>query len=347
MSEIKLSFAIEDVRSNGEESAKFLVPTLMIDDREINDGFALDMRELANSCRSDGEYFILTCGCGEPGCAGIFEGITVSHHNGEVIWVVPEPLKSTPSLETDYVEYRFDRHIYTDAIRSGMDKGKNLLRYADEWIETGPQGFSPYDFMALDIKQSGLCSPRVNKALEFSAKAHSAQKRKGTDIPYISHPYAIGMILSNAGCSEDVIIAGILHDTVEDTEVTLEEITAEFGEMVAIIVDGCSEPDKTLSWEERKQHTLDELKHASQEIHYVACADKLHNISTMIEEQKIIGDALWQRFKRGKDQQSWYFHGLLDSLASGGLFCEPLYKEFKHAVETMFGRHDYDNAYTD
>lgn len=344
MNEIKLTFTIEDLESSAGDTTKFLVPTLMVDDKVINEGFALDMRELANSCRADGEFFILTCGCGEPGCAGIFEGIAVSHQDGEVIWGVPYPIKSTTSEKSEYIEYRFDRCSYVDAIVKGIDEGKNLLRYADEYIETGPHGYSPYDFMALDIKQSGLCSPRVNKALEYSAKAHIAQKRKGTDIPYISHPYAIGMILSNAGCSEDVIIAGILHDTVEDTEVTLEDITANFGDKVAAIVAGCSEPDKDLSWEERKQHTLDELKNASLEIHYVACADKLHNISTMIEEHKSIGDAVWQRFKRGKEQQSWYFHGLLNSLSEGGLYGTPLYREFKRAVETIFGRHEYDNS---
>jgi len=344
MNNIHLEFDIEDVESSTGDMAKFLVPSLMVDDREINEDFALDMRELVNSCRADGEYFILTCGCGEAGCAGVFEGIAVSHQNGEVVWVVPDPIKSTTSAKSDYVEYRFDRCSYIDAIRKGVDKGKNLLRFTEEKIETGPHGFSPFDFMALDIKQSGLCSPRVNKALEYSAKAHIEQKRKGTDIPYISHPYAIGMILSNAGCSEDVIIAGILHDTVEDTEVTLDDIRTKFGENVSAIVAGCSEPDKDLSWEERKQHTLDELKHASSEIQYVACADKLHNISTMIEEHKIIGDAVWQRFKRGKDQQSWYFHGLLDSLAEGGLYGNPLYREFKRAVEVMFGRHEYNNS---
>lgn len=183
-----------------------------------------------------------------------------------------------------------------------------------------------------------LCSPRINKALEFAARAHLKQIRKGTDIPYITHPYAVGMILANAGCSEDVVIAGLLHDTVEDTEVTLDDILTEFGEEVAAIVAGCSEPDKELTWEERKQHTLDELKQASLDIQFVACADKLHNISSMIEEHKRIGDEVWGRFKRGKEQQGWYFYGLLASLSEGEFSSHPLYREFQSSVESLFVR---------
>ena len=350
MNKIGLTFVFEEENTDGNME-KYLVPNLTVDDYLINEDFALDLRELANSCRFDGEHFILTCGCGEPGCAGIFDGFYVTQHDDTVSWRIGSPVrreyqKQRPPNYSD-PEYVFDRKQYFEAIAGGIEDAKNQLRYAEqrgELVKCGPYGFTTYDLAMLEIRPSGFCSPRVNKALEYSAKAHIAQKRKGTDIPYISHPYAIGMILSNAGCSEDVIIAGILHDTVEDTEVTLEDITANFGDKVAAIVAGCSEPDKDLSWEERKQHTLDELKNASLEIHYVACADKLHNISTMIEEHKSIGDAVWQRFKRGKEQQSWYFHGLLNSLSEGGLYGTPLYREFKRAIETIFGRHEYDNS---
>jgi (p)ppGpp synthase/HD superfamily hydrolase len=194
------------------------------------------------------------------------------------------------------------------------------------------------------IKPTGLCSLNINKALELSAKAHLAQIRKGTDIPYITHPYAVGMILLKAGCSEEIVIAGILHDTVEDTCVTLDDIKKELGEEVARIVAGCSEPDKDLSWEDRKQHTIDELKSAPLEIQFVACADKLHNISTMIDEHERIGDELWKRFKRGKDQQGWYYRGLLASLSNGPIGYEPIYREFKLAVESLFGEHENNNS---
>ncbi len=89
-------------------------------------------------------------------------------------------------------------------------------------------------------------------AVEVAVKAHQKQSRKGTDTPYITHPLAVGIILAKAGCSDDVIIAGILHDTVEDTPITLDYIGDTFGNKVAGIVKGASEPDKSLPWEERK-----------------------------------------------------------------------------------------------
>lgn len=182
------------------------------------------------------------------------------------------------------------------------------------------------------------CSPQINKALEFSAKAHLAQQRKGTDIPYITHPFAVGMILARAGCEEEAILAGILHDTVEDTEATLDDIKGLFGEEVARIVAGCSEPDKEARWEDRKKHTLVELKAAPLAVKFVTCADKLHNIGSLIADHQRLGDEVWGRFNRGRDLQKWYFHGLVDSLGASGEFSgHPLYAEFKQSVEELFG----------
>jgi (p)ppGpp synthase/HD superfamily hydrolase len=139
----------------------------------------------------------------------------------------------------------------------------------------------------------------VEQAIEFAAYAHRDQKRKGTDIPYISHPYAVGMILLKAGCSEEVVAAGILHDTLEDTDTTERDVLERFGPVVLEIVKGCSEPDKGASWEERKQHTLDELKQADLPIRLVACEDKLHNIRAIQRDLKAHGEEAWKRFKRG------------------------------------------------
>ena len=106
----------------------------------------------------------------------------------------------------------------------------------------------------------------IDLAIEVAVKAHQNQFRKGTDITYITHPLAVGIMLAKAGCSDEVIIAGILHDTVEDTPATLDYIKDTFGEEVSLIVNGASEPDKSLPWEERKSHTQDFLKGASREV---------------------------------------------------------------------------------
>src|SRR5205814_6539887 len=122
----------------------------------------------------------------------------------------------------------------------------------------------------------------INVAIEVAARAHYGQVRKGTDIPYISHPYAVGMMLARTGCPEEIITAGILHDTVEDTNITLEYLREKFGEKVASIVEGCSEPHHgSAPWEARKAHTLEYLRNAPWEVKVVTCADKLHNIGTI------------------------------------------------------------------
>jgi len=178
----------------------------------------------------------------------------------------------------------------------------------------------------------------IDLAIEIAAKAHGNQVRKGTDIPYVTHPFAVVIILLKAGCVDEVVIAGILHDTVEDTSITLDYIRDTFGEKVASIVEGCSEPDKSLTWEERKRHTLEFLKTATPEVRLVACADKLHNIRTIAAEYKRIGDKVWSRFKRGKKEQEWYYQGLVKSLCENDNKGDnsPLFQEFRSEVENLF-----------
>nr|WP_316046713.1 HD domain-containing protein [Planococcus glaciei] len=96
----------------------------------------------------------------------------------------------------------------------------------------------------------------IELAIGFAAFKHTGQVRKGTSIPYISHPFAVGMMLQQAGESEEVIAAGILHDTLEDTATTEEEIRTVFGEQVLLLVKAASEPDKSRPWEDRKRHTV-------------------------------------------------------------------------------------------
>ena len=154
---------------------------------------------------------------------------------------------------------------------------------------------------------------RIDEAIELAAIAHNGQLRKGTNTPYISHPFAVGLMLMHAGCSETVVIAGILHDTVEDTELTLASIRKDFGADVADIVEGCSE-NKTLKWTARKTERIEALKTATTEVCIVTCADKLHNLRTVLSEYDDIGDTIWERFHGGYDAQSWYYCSILNSL---------------------------------
>ena len=164
------------------------------------------------------------------------------------------------------------------------------------------------------MTQNGTGKNQLEEAIEIAAEAHQGQYRKGTDTPYITHPYAVGLILMAAGCAEAVIIAGILHDTVEDTDLTLEFIQERFGDAIANIVDGCSE-NKALRWRARKTERIEALRTASPEICVVTCADKLHNLRTIISEYDLIGDEVWDRFHGGVEDQAWYYRSVLGAIA--------------------------------
>ena len=162
--------------------------------------------------------------------------------------------------------------------------------------------------------QNGTGKNQIEEAIEIAAEAHQGQYRKGTRTPYITHPYAVGLILLEAGCPEAVIVAGILHDTVEDTELTLEFIQERFGGYIAGIVEGCSE-DKALRWRARKTERIEALRSASPEVCTVTCADKLHNLRTIISAYDIIGEAVWERFHGGVADQAWYYRSILNAIS--------------------------------
>ena len=165
------------------------------------------------------------------------------------------------------------------------------------------------------MTQNGTRKNQIEEAIEVAAEAHHGQYRKGTSTPYITHPYAVGLILMEAGCTEAVIVAGILHDTVEDTDLTLEFIRERFGNDIAAIVEGCSE-NKALRWRARKTERIEALRTASPEVCIVTCADKLHNLRTIISEYDIIGDTVWDRFHGGVEDQAWYYRSILDAIAN-------------------------------
>jgi hypothetical protein len=152
-------------------------------------------------------------------------------------------------------------------------------------------------------------SNKISKAIQFSIKTHEIyqkQKRKGKDIPYITHPLTVGIILSRTGCEEDVVIAGILHDTIEDSipekKVTKKMIAERFGENVAELVVSVSETDKTLTWEERKTQALEHIEHFSHGSLLVKSADIISNATELVEDHRREGDAVFARFNAGKDK---------------------------------------------
>jgi (p)ppGpp synthase/HD superfamily hydrolase len=177
----------------------------------------------------------------------------------------------------------------------------------------------------------------VDIAIEFAATAHQSQYRKGTNTPYISHPFGVAMILSSYLCSEKVIIAALLHDLLEDTDVTEQQLIEKFGHEVTSIVKACSEPDKSLSWEERKIHTIENIPTDPLEVRLVACADKLHNLRSMKRDYKAFGPTFWSRFKRGEKEQAWYYKSLADAFVKAEDSQQhPLFAQFIYEVNDFF-----------
>lgn len=153
----------------------------------------------------------------------------------------------------------------------------------------------------------------MNDAIVFAVQHHAGQLRKGTDQPYIFHPLETMLILRSMHADPALLIAGVLHDTVEDTSATLAEIREQFGEEVARLVAAHSE-DKSRSWRERKQHTIDTLAHADRRMQMLVMADKVSNLRSMTADYAQVGDALWQRFNAGAAEQAWYYSGIQDAL---------------------------------
>ena len=177
-------------------------------------------------------------------------------------------------------------------------------------------------------------SLRIHDAIIFATLKHQKQKRKGTEIPYIVHPMEVMQILIENEVPEDVIIAGILHDTLEDTDTKPEEIEAKFGKAVLDIVLTESE-DKSKTWRERKQHTIDCLKNDSMETKLVCCADKLSNIKSMYSDLQECGEKLWDRFNAPKDDIKWYYESIVNALSD--LANYKMYKEIQETVNAVFG----------
>jgi (p)ppGpp synthase/HD superfamily hydrolase len=175
----------------------------------------------------------------------------------------------------------------------------------------------------------------VEKAIEFAAIKHAGQLRKGTSIPYISHPFAVGMMLQQAGEEETVIAAGLLHDMLEDTAATEEEVKRIFGEKVLLLVSAASESDKSLPWEERKRHTITQLAFRSREELAIIVADKLHNLRSIRMDLNEFGEEVWCRFNRGKEQQAWYYRGIVQALLERKNEL-PLIEELNKEVEQVF-----------
>ncbi len=167
-------------------------------------------------------------------------------------------------------------------------------------------------------------SLKFSKAVQYAAEVHKTQKRKGTDIPYIAHLLAVASIALEYGANENEAIAALLHDAPEDAggQDRLEEIRQQFGDIVADIVQDCSDTFDIPKppWKKRKKEYIDSIKGKSSSSRFVSAADKLHNARSILLDYRTIGDALWPRFATGKVDVLWYYRSLVTAYGVGGSF---------------------------
>ncbi|MGA2907855.1 MAG: HD domain-containing protein [Terracidiphilus sp.] len=168
-----------------------------------------------------------------------------------------------------------------------------------------------------------ILTDRFTRAVEYARTLHT-ETRKGTKIPYMAHLFGVAsLVMGEAGgavpVTEDMVIAAILHDTVEDHggQRTLDDVEKRFGPDVSRMVEGLSDTlaedhDKKEGWEERKKAYLARLRSEPEGVLVISVADKLYNAKSILDDLKVIGPAVWYRFKRGPKDQLWYFHSLLE-----------------------------------
>lgn len=161
-------------------------------------------------------------------------------------------------------------------------------------------------------------SQRYDAALALAARAHRSQLRKGTDLPYIAHPVHVAVILERHGFGEDLAIAGLLHDVVEDTDVPLAAIRDQFGDSIAELVAAVTETKSAngveLPWEQRKAEKLERLRTSGPEVAALKAADALHNATSLVRDLRADGSAVWARFKRGPQQSIEYYAAIGDGV---------------------------------
>ncbi len=185
---------------------------------------------------------------------------------------------------------------------------------------------------------------RIQRALAVAFACHRSQTRKLGGAPYIVHILDVTRILlAEPGISEDAVIAGILHDTLEDTPCTAEQLEQDFGFNVLNLVQFATESEKgpamtreekTQTWRARKEHSIQACSHASRDQLLVLVADKLSNLASLREELSLCGDTVWGSFNASQEDIVWY-HCALRSAVADRLRDSRLFKLYDCLVDHM------------
>jgi (p)ppGpp synthase/HD superfamily hydrolase len=164
---------------------------------------------------------------------------------------------------------------------------------------------------------------RFERALLYANHVHGGQVRKGTSTPYVAHLLAVSATVLEYGGDEDLAIAALLHDSVEDQggKARLEDVRNRFGDRVAAVVAACSDSladtaagERKADWEKRKETYLSHLDTADEDILRVSLADKVHNARAILRDLRKpdVGATIWSRFSQPREKTLWYYRGLAD-----------------------------------
>ena len=157
-------------------------------------------------------------------------------------------------------------------------------------------------------------SPQLLRAINTAALAHRGHVRKGTDIPYVSHVFAVMHLVSQVTDDEDVLIAALFHDILEDVPeaYSAEQMATDFGDHVVDLVRGVTKDDTLTDWQERSEAYLAHLRSADEGSVLVSVADKLHNLLSIHADLDVIGDELWGRFNSPMERQVWWYRSVYE-----------------------------------
>jgi (p)ppGpp synthase/HD superfamily hydrolase len=186
-------------------------------------------------------------------------------------------------------------------------------------------------------KKSTPLGPRFLDAFLYASRMHAGQTRKKTPVPYIAHLMSVSALVLEGGGDEDLAIAALLHDVVEDCggKPVLEEVRRRFGPRVAHVVDGCTDSygEPKPAWKQRKLDYLQHLRNADADVRLVSAADKLHNVRSVLADYRNSGEIVWDRFTGKRDGTLWYYRALVDELQRR--YRNPLGTELELAVDEL------------
>ena len=173
------------------------------------------------------------------------------------------------------------------------------------------------------------------KAKQFAYEAHKGMKRKGKDTPFTYHLELVNKILKTLTTDDEILAAGWLHDVIEDTPITLDELKKEFNSKICYYVDLETE-DKSLPWKDRKLKQIEELRRNNFEVALIAFADKMANLTEMDSDYQLEKEKLWKRFNRGKDEQHWYYLEFYKIFKESKYFSQKQLMRYENLLANLF-----------